>query len=465
MRPGWQLRGLARRAFGPPVRTPAPRGRSGEVPPATAHGVLGLAGRTGEAMLSLGAAAADVTAAIRRIAQAFGIDCHVDLTYTAIVVSFDPGAEAGPPITLLRVVQTRTPDYGRLAAVMELARELGTAPRTTGRPDGDTDARLGRAHARLDAIVDAPHRYRRWHVTGWLSVMAAGVALLLGGGGWVAAIAGATTALIDVAVWWLGRWGLPPFFLQAVGAAIATTVAALLLVLVPVLPVELATLPPSLVVASGIVVLLAGLSLVGAAEDAISGFPVTASGRIFEVLLLTLGIVVGIGAVLDLSRRLGVSLDFVDLPAGGASLAVQLASAAVVAGAWALASYAPPRAALLAAAAGLVAWGVFTVLARAGVGPAVASAAAALVIGFAGESLAGRSGVPSLVTSVCGIVPLLPGLAIYRGLFQLVESDGRAGAGVLFEAALVGLALAAGATLGELLAAPVRLGTRERVRR
>ncbi len=48
----------------------------------------------------------------------------------------------------------------------------------------------------------------------------------------------------------------------------------------------------SLVLASSIVVLLAGLSLVGAAEDAISGFPVTATARAFEVVTLTAGIVV-----------------------------------------------------------------------------------------------------------------------------------------------------------------------------
>ncbi|WP_163785765.1 threonine/serine exporter family protein, partial [Proteus mirabilis] len=45
-------------------------------------------------------------------------------------------------------------------------------------------------------------------------------------------------------------------------------------------------LPPSLVVGSGIVVLLAGWSLVGSAEDAISGFYVTAGTRAFETVLL-----------------------------------------------------------------------------------------------------------------------------------------------------------------------------------
>ena len=88
-------------------------------------------------------------------------------------------------------------------------------------------------------------------------------------GGWWPCIAALTTALIEQSMRVLNRWGLPPFFQQAAGAAIATGVAVLLVAW----DVDVRS---SLVVAAGIVVLLAGLSLVGAAQDAISGFPVTA---------------------------------------------------------------------------------------------------------------------------------------------------------------------------------------------
>ena len=62
---------------------------------------------------------------------------------------------------------------------------------------------------------------------------------------------------------------------------------------------------PSLVVASGIVLLLSGMSVVGAAEDALEGYYVTAGARAFEVVVLSLGIAVGISAVLSLGQRLG----------------------------------------------------------------------------------------------------------------------------------------------------------------
>lgn len=345
----WDVRRLARRAIGGPPAIPvAMRVHAGELDLATVHGVLELGVRIGEAMLSLGAAAADVTATIQDVASAFGLEgCQVDLTFTSITASFDPGV-VGIPVTVMRVARTRVADYDRLTRVLDLAHEV-TRQRV---PVTEAPRLLERAHDELDEVLGAPHPYRPALVTLMLSAMAAAVALLLGGGPWVALVAGATTAVIDRVGRRLAGWGLPAFFLQAVGAAIATSVAVLLLVVVPHLPVRLATLPPSLVVASGVVVLLAGLSLVGAAEDALSGFHVTASGRVFEVMMLTLGIVVGIGAVLDVARRLGVALDVVRDQGGSVPFALQVLSAGVVAGAWAVASYARPRAVTVAGVAG-----------------------------------------------------------------------------------------------------------------
>ena len=54
-----------------------------------------------------------------------------------------------------------------------------------------------------------------------------------------------------------------------------------------------------------------------------------------------------------------------------------------------------------------------------------------------------------MLVPVCGIVPLLPGIAIYRGLFAIVvQGDLQNGLGALVRAAAVGLALASGVTLG-----------------
>jgi uncharacterized membrane protein YjjB (DUF3815 family) len=245
------------------------------------------------------------------------------------------------------------------------------------------------------------------------------------------------------------------FFQQAAGAAVATGVAVLLVVW----DVDVRS---SLVVAAGIVVLLAGLSLVGAAEDAISGFPVTAAARAFEVVTLTAGIVVGIAGVLDLAQRARFPLAVVDPSPSAAPFAVALAAAAGIAGSWALASHARPRAVVIATLAGAVAWTTASAAGALGAGPAVASATAAVVVGFCGEAMTDRLRIPPLLVAVCGIVSLLPGLAIYRGLFAIVvEADIPGGLEALVGAAAIGLGLAAGVALGKYLGRPFG-GTHDR---
>lgn len=424
--------------------------------------VLELAGRIGESMLSLGAAAAEVTDAIRRVCRAFDLECQVDLTFTSIMIAHD-GSEQSPGVSVLRVVASPAADFDRLAKVVVVAESIArsgpvmtvadAAPEDEAQLREELHARLSAAHLELDTILTAPRAYRRGIITVLLSVMAAAVAVLLGGGVVSMLLAAATTALIDSAFRALNVWKLPVFFLQLAGAAIATTVAVLISIVSPYVPADLSALPPALVVASGIVVLLAGASLVGAADDAINGFPVTASGRLVEVLLLTIGIVVGIGGVLDLARRLGVSLVLIDLPVSPWPISVQIIGAAVASAAWAMASYASLRTAFFAGLTGAIAFTVFVTLGGSGVAPAAASALAALIIGFAAEALGPRLKIPAIILTICGIVPLLPGLAIYRGMLALVNAEeGSAGFELLLQAGLTGLALAAGVTLGEILA-------------
>lgn len=432
----WRLTRLpdrARKAIagsGPPTAPFALRVRPSRVDAGTARSALGLALRIGESMLAVGASAADVTAMVLRVAAAYGLtDCQVDVTFTSLTISYDP--EDVTPLVVMRIVRPRGQDYTRLQGITDLAASVVAG-----------GLGLADAHGRLDDILSAPHPYRRpIHALGWSGV-AGCVAFLLGGGWLVAVVAAVTTAAIELIIRVLDRRGLPAFFQQVAGAAVATGAAVLLVVA----EVEVRT---SLVVAAGIVVLLAGLSFVGAAEDAISGFPVTAAARTFEVLTMTTGIVVGIAAVLDLARRAEVPLSVLDPSTSTVPFAVTVAAAAGMAGFWAVASYARPSAVGVATVAGALAWTTSSAAASSGAGAAVASAAAAVVVGFCGEALSDLLRIPPLLVAVCGIVPLLPGLAIYRGLFAVVvESDVQEGVNALVGAAAVGLALAAGVVLG-----------------
>ena len=70
-----------------------------------------------------------------------------------------------------------------------------------------------------------------------------------------------------------------------------------------------------------------------------------------------------------------------------------------------------------------------------------------------------------LVYLAGGIIPLLPGLLIYRGMRRFADGDSLAGITLLGAALSTGLALAAGAILGEFLAHPRRRDVPRRERR
>jgi uncharacterized membrane protein YjjB (DUF3815 family) len=99
---------------------------------------------------------------------------------------------------------------------------------------------------------------------------------------------------------------------------------------------------------------------------------------------------------------------------------------------------------------------VWIVVYAADVGRTFASAAAAVAIGAVCFTVAGWFRVPPLVIVVPAIVPLLPGLAIYRGLALL--SAGEDGVPQLISAAATAIGLAAGVILGQYLAEPLLRG-------
>src|SRR3712207_7040564 len=136
----------------------------------TAHAALELALRIGASMLAVGAPSADVTATVLRVAAAFGLtSCQVDITHTALTVSYD--RENAVPLTAMRIVRTSRTDYTRLQGITELARAVG---------GGGLD--VEEAHRRLDGVVSAPSTYRRTvNALGWAGV-AGSVGFLLGGG-------------------------------------------------------------------------------------------------------------------------------------------------------------------------------------------------------------------------------------------------------------------------------------------
>ena len=421
-----------------PVHLPEPDERQ-------AYRVLDFALRAGEVLLSGGAAASEVMATTIAIAKACGLPRVVsEVTFTSITLSYVRAPDVAP-VTSVRLVEQRTPDYTRVTEIHNLVADL-VARRTTP----------AEAMERLEVIRTRRHPYRRWAVTGFRAVLATAVAVLMGAGVLVSVIAFCTTVVVDRVTGALSARLLPDFYANTVGAAIATAVA--MLVMAGDLGVR-----PSLIVASGIVLLLPGITLVGAVQDAINGFLLTASARAFEVFVLTAGIVTGVAAVLSLADRLGVPLALSQAPSTGwGEVPVQLIAAALAAAAAAGANYAPRRTLPAAGAAGALGWGAFRGLSDLGLDPALATAVAAVLVGAGAYVFAHRQKASPLIYVAAGIIPLLPGLTIYRGMLLIADGNTGMGLVLLSQATTMGLALAAGVILGEFIAQPASARMRAR---
>lgn len=443
-RPGARIVAGTRRAVrpsGPPTdELPVSTGPDG-VPVETARAVIDLALRAGIAMLATGAAASDVVATVRALTQAYGLrGVHVDITFTSIAVSYHRGPYADP-MTVLRVVTFRTQDFTRLERLRELVTDLAAHP-----------VALEEARVRFDSVVSAPHPYRRWVVTTASATLAAAVAVLIGAGWLVTVLSFASAVLVDRLQYALARAGVASFFSQCLAAAVPTVLATLVVFVALRGSDTAGRASPSLIVAAGIVLLLSGLSVVGAASDALEGFYVTAGARAFEVVVLTLGIVIGVTAVLAVGNRVGLYMAVSPAATLERNLPLQLLCAAVIAGAFAVSAYARGRVVLVGALLGLGGWALFTLFEQTvGLGSSVSGSLAAGVIGFAARATARRTGAAALPVSTSAIVPLLPGRAVYQGISEIVSTDGEAlqtGLATLAGAGFAGLGLAAGVSLG-----------------
>jgi uncharacterized membrane protein YjjP (DUF1212 family) len=399
---------------------------------------LDLALRIGEMLLSSGAGAGDVSAAMNNVARACGLRRFTaDVTFTELTMTVQISSDT-PALIQIRQVRYRDVDYGHLTLVDHLIRQVVAGV-------------IDRNHAttRLNRIVSSGHSRPRWAVSVALGLMGAGVAMLLGGDWLVVLIAAAAAVLVDLLQRRMGRRRLPAFYQQVAGGLLATLVA----VGVAATPADVS---PSLVISTSIVMLLAGVNFLGAIQDALTGFPLTAGARILEAFLATAGIVAGVSGGLQVADVLGVDLGTVDPGAYSlGDLPNMVVGGAIAAAAYAYSAYAPERALLPIAAVAAISIGLYAVALDRGLSIAWSSALAALLMGLVSYPVTRRVRVPSLVLVAACILPFLPGLSIYRGL-ALAAVDASAALVAMVTAIAIALALSSGAILGEYLAQPIR---------
>lgn len=408
--------------------------------------VLDLALRIGEMLLSNGAGAADVSATMSSLAHHQGLrNVTVDVTFTAVNLTYQPHT-AELPYSLTRHVTHREIDYDDLTQVDHLVRQLLS-----------DEIDLTQARVELARLASTGHQRQPWEITVSWGVIGGSVGLLLGGD-WIVVIVAFVAA---IGLRFLDRWfvkrRLPNFYQQAAGGLFATMLAVG--VRVAQVPVD-----PSLVVTAGIIMLLAGLGFIGAIQDALTGFYLTASARLVEVSMATIGIIVGVGGGLNAANALGVRVALEPGRVSWSYLPIMVLGAGLCSAAFAFSAYAPIRAMVPVGLIGSIAALCYFSFELQGFQKAWSSAIAAAIIGFLSYYASRRSSVPPLAIVVPAIVPLLPGLSVYRSL-SLVTEGGSGGILAMATAGGIAIALASGVILGEYIAQPVRSEARKLERR
>lgn len=410
--------------------------------------VLDLAMRIGDHLLASGMSANDVVVQMLRVTRAYGLaGVHVDLTYTSITVTHHRGPTRAP-LTVSRVVQPLVVDYTKVRDLDRLLSAIEEGLDVTS------------ATAEYDRISFQPAPYPRWVSSLGAGGIAAGVSLSFSTSWLLVLLSFLAAAGMDRLLMSLHRRRVPPFFSQALVAGGMTLVAAGVNELADLGWGPLQGLDPTLIVVGGIVMLLAGVMIVGAVQDAIDQFYVTAAARVMEVVMRTAGIVAGILVALNFLETRGVEFEILNSPTSTAPVWAQFAGAGLICLAFSVYCYADLTTTALTTSIGMVGWAVYLTLASSSASEIVANTVAALAVGGLAMIAVRGTHAPGFGMEGGALLPLVPGLTLLNGLLQMMGDDPSnpaivAGGRTLFVGLLVALGIAAGATLGTYLARPV----------
>jgi uncharacterized membrane protein YjjB (DUF3815 family) len=236
------------------------------------------------------------------------------------------------------------------------------------------------------------------------------------------------------------RW--PLFFAQLIAGIVAVAVAATVAVFHPHTDVSLA-------VTSVIVLLLPGVAFIGGVKDAISGWYLTAIARLAESITAVMGLIIGIQLALTAAAHAGIHLDVA--PTKAINLAptpATLIASGVIAVFFGIVSRNSPK--TLAASAVLSSAGLTIYTGALGIDLSSnwATAAAAITIGALAAVIGTRDRTPTLAITTPAMLPLLPGITMYQGMFY--------GGSHIQNAVMLALALAGGLTAGEYVTTTLR---------
>lgn len=412
---------------------------------------LRLAMSTSDILLSMGVSANSVVARALDITETYCAQpVHIDIAANLLMVSQLRGIEK-EPLTLIRPVAMRDVNHMTIQAVQKLIYEINEGGVT-----------LTEAENRFDQIIQAPKAFPWWIITLSYGALVSGVSLMFTSSWEVILTTFVIGTIVERLLYFFSKRAFPAFFRQVIAATFVTLAAATINKLSVSGVSFFSDTNPTLIVVGGIVMLVAGLAVVGAIQDAIEEYYITANSRMLRVLFQTTGIVIGIMIGLYTARKLGIGIAISPNPLHLNTPIFQIIGAGVAAAGYALSTHTKPVAVVWV---GIIGASALTIMYSSinwfDISVVPASGIAAAFVGLVASFMSRFWNTPSVGIISAGIVPLVPGLMLYNGLMQLINYPPGdplffKALGTLFTVATTGLAIAAGASLGSMIGRPFR---------
>ena len=288
------------------------------------------------------------------------------------------------------------------------------------------------------------------------AMLGIGFALILGGS-WLTSISAAGVSAVVYGVYALvQRVKAPEIFSLAAGgltAVLGATAAG----------VFFGATQTAVCIVAALAAWLAGIAAYGAVHDVITGWYVSASGRIFEAITSTAGLVAGVTVGIHAMQPLvGDSMDYIEtLEMDDSRWALSILGAAVISAGFALASGGRGwKLATLGLFGGVVQLGVLAVTA-AGMSSYGAILVASIAAGVFSVTLTRVLNLASKATLMIVLLPQFPGMLVYQGILGVIFGLEDAGDSVL-KAAITAFCLCVGGMLGQYLASEALWAGRRR---
>jgi uncharacterized membrane protein YjjP (DUF1212 family) len=392
-------------------------------PPAQVLETVGLAAQI---ILENGAETYRVEDTVCRLCRSYGYpDADVIALSTGLVLSLGAQGSHGAVIHRAR---SRGINLSRVNAVNDLSRRAaqGLVP-------------LDQAAALLRGIAHS-EMLPPWQMV-LMCALSAGFFTLMFGGGWLPfAVAAACAALTQMLT---NRLSHAPFSLVLVNLAGGALCSALALGAYFVFDFSHAALEAALT--GAIMPLLSGLMMTSAVRDALRGDLLSGIARGFEALLVAIMVALGIILVLQFYQPVEAGAVLTDPPWPLAALWAGLATMC-----FCPLLKTPLRAVLPASLLGAAAYGLYLLLGIFGASATFALFLASAAVSLLGDWLARRMRMIATVFLCVALIPLVPGLGLYRTMRALLlEQTGGAMATGLNTLFAVG-AIALGAALGSM---------------